>query len=396
MASNIQYADVMTTAQLPDALRDIYSAELEYTALPMLVFDQFAEIKNEHALERGETAIWTIMRQLPATIGSLVENVDVDTQRAQDFQVQMSVDEYGNAIGTTRKLDLLSYFGPISTIVRGLLAPQMARTLDTLARNAAWSGAPKRFAGGAANRAALTAADVATVDIVKSAAHQLRINRVLPQGSDYVAVVHPSVLYDLRDDPLWEDAGKYADPGRLAAGEVGRLYGVRFIQSDLARIPNGGAQTLQTTLTGAHDVGSLNLTLASTAGMNVGDEITLFAAAQTIPDGTGVTEEPVIIQAVTDGTHVALEHATQIAHANADKVRLGLDIFPMMFMGAENPYGKAVVQSPQVVVALPTDKLRRMNYVGWYALLGYGTLREWAYLVVETAASQDSKYLFGT
>jgi N4-gp56 family major capsid protein len=396
VASNIQYNDVMTTAQLPDALRDIYSAELEYTALPMLVFDQFAEVKTEHGLERGDTAIWTIFRQLPATIGSLVENVDVDTQRAQDFQIQMTVDEYGNAIGTTKKLDLLSYFGPISTIVRGLLAPQMARTLDTLARNAAWAGAPKRFAGGAANRAALTAADVATVDAVKSAAHQLRINRIMTDGGSYICVAHPSVLYDLRDDPLWEDVGKYADAGRLATGEVGRLFGVRFVESDLARIPNGGASQVATTLTGAHDVGSLTLTMASTTGLNAGDEITLFAAAQTIPDGTGVTEEPVIIQSVTNGTQVALEHSTLVAHQNADKVRLGLDIFPMMFMGAEKAYGKSVVASPSVVVALPTDKLRRMNYVGWYGLLGYGTLRDWAYLVLETAASQDSKYIFGT
>ncbi len=395
MASNIQYNDVITTSVLPDALRVIYSAELEYTAAPLMVFDQFAERKNEHRMQHGQTAVWTIFRQMAPTIGALQENVDVDTQQIQDFQIQMSVFEYGNAVGTTEKLDLLSYFGPISNIVRTLLAPQMARSMDRLARNAAWAGAPKRFAAGRANRAALTAADVATVDLLKQSAHALRMNKVRPTGQGYLAVVHPSVLYDLREDPLWEDAGKYSDPSRLANGEVGRLFGVRFIESDDARLPNAGAQDVQTTLTGAHGFNSTILTVASTTGIVAGDEITLFAAAQTTPDGTGTTEENVVVKTVDSGTQLTLEYATSVAHAGADKVRKGLDIFPIMFMGADYSYGKSVVQSPEVRVALPTDKLRRMNYIGWYTLLGYGVLRNWTYLVVEAAASQDSKYIFG-
>lgn len=396
MASNIQYSDVISTSALTNALRTIYSAELQFTAAPLQIFDQFAEIKNEHRLQVGETAVWTIYRQMAPTIGSLTETVDVDTQQIQNFQVQMSVAEYGNAVGTTEKLDLLSYHGPISNIVKDLLAPQMARSLDRIARNVAWAGATKKYAGGRTSRANLTAADVATVDLVKQSAHALRMNKVRPAaGGGYLCVCHPSTLYDLREDPLWEDAGKYSDPSRLVTGEVGRLYGVRFIESDDSRLPNAGAQTLQTTLTGAHAFNAGTLTVASTSGMSVGDELTIFPAAGSTPLGTSNSEENVIIASVDDGTHVTLEYNTAIAHANGDKVRLGLDVFPMMFLGADKPYGKAVVQAPETRIALPTDKLRRMSYVGWYTLMGYGVLRDWTYLVVEAAASQDSKYIFG-
>lgn len=401
MASNLQYNDVITTSALPDALRVIYSAELQFTAAPMQVFDQFAERKTEHKLQHGQQAVWTIYRQMAPTIGALTENVDVDTQQIQDFQVNMFVYEYGNAVGTTEKLDLLSYHGPISAIVRDLLAPQMARSIDRIARNVAWAGAPKRYAGGRANRAALTASDVATVDLVKQSAHALRMNKVRPTGSGYVCVCHPSVLYDLREDPLWEDAGKYSNPERLATGEVGRLFGVRFIEADDARLPNSGAQTAQTTLTGAHAFNSYELTVGSTSGINAGDELTIFASGQTTPDGTGVTEENVIVKNLGDeagsntSTMLTLEYATAIAHASGAKVRSGLDVFPMMFLGADRPYGKSLVQAPEVRVALPTDKLRRMNYVGWYTLMGYGVIRNWTYLVTEVAASQDSKYIFG-
>lgn len=395
------YADVIQTSTLPDALRTIYSAELQFTAAPMMVFDQFAERRNEHRLQHGQQAVWTIYRQMAPTIGQLAENTDVDTQQIQDFQVSFGVYEYGNAVGTTEKLDLLSYHGPISGIVRQLLAPQMSRSLDRIARNTAWEGAPKKYAGGRANRAALTASDVATVDLVKQAAHSLRMNKVRMSNGGYMAVVHPSVLYDLREDPLWEDAGKYSDPSRLASGEVGRLYGVRFVEADDARLPNAGAVEAETTLNGAFSFNTKVLTVASTAGLAAGDEITIYPSSYSAPDGTSTTEENVIIKWLGDeskantSTKITLEYATAVAHASGDKVRKGLDVFPMMFMGADKAYAKSVVQSPEVRVALPTDKLRRMNYVGWYALQGYGVIRNWNYLVVEAAASQNSAYIFG-
>lgn len=394
MASNLQYNDLITTTALPDSIRTIYSAELDYTAAPLMVFDQFAERKTEHAMQHGQTAVWSIIRQMPPTIGTLQETVDVDTQQIQDFQVQMSVYEYGNAVGTTEKLNLLSYWGPISDIVKRQLAPQMARTFDIIARNVAWAGATKRYAGAATSRSTLTDADVATVDLLKQSAHKLRNNRIMPRDGGYVCVAHPSVIYDLREDPLWEDAGRYADPSRLATGEVGRLFGVRFVESDWARLPNAGTSSAQTTLSGAHSFNSSVLSVASASGFAVGDEITLFASGQSTPDGTGTTEENVIIKDI-DGNDLTLEYATSIAHANGDKVRKGVDVFPMMFLGHEDPYGKSIVQAPEVRVALPTDKLRRFHYVGWYALLGYGVLRDWSYLVVEAAASQSSSYIFG-
>jgi N4-gp56 family major capsid protein len=409
MAVGLQYTDTITTgldlpagtAALPHALRTIYSAELQYTATPMMVFDQFSEIRNEHRLQHGQQAVWTIYRQMAPTIGALTENADVETTQIQDFQVAFGVYEYGNAVGTTEKLDLLSYHGPISSIVRDLLAPQMARSIDRVARNVAWAGAPKRYAGGRASRADLTATDYATVDTVKQAAHALRMNRVRPTGGGYMAVVHPSVLYDLREDPLWEDTGKYSDPSRLASGEVGRLYGVRFVEADDARLPNvagtvSGSSAVETTLNMASGApfNSTQITVASATGIVAGDELTIHPASMSVPDGTSTTEENVIVKSVS-GNVLTLEYGTAIAHANGAKVRKGIDVFPMMFMGADKAYAKSVVQSPEVRVALPTDKLRRMNYVGWYALQGHGVIRNWTYLVVEAAASQNSAYIFG-
>ena len=388
------YTDVVTTSILPDALRVFYSAQLEFTARQMMVFDQFAEVKTEFQAERGQQVVWTIYRQMAPTIGALTENQDVDGGQISDFQVSFTVNEYGHAVGTTRKIDELSYHGPVSEIVRSLLAPQMALTLDTLARNAAWAGAPTRYAGSATSRAALTATDVATIDLIKQAAFRLAVNRVPLMEGNYICVCHPAVIYDLKEDSQWENAGVYSDPQRLMTGEVGRIHGVRFIESHNARIANGGGSATETTLASAAAYGATTISVASAAGFNVGDEITIYSAAQSAPDGTGVEEENVIIKAIS-GTTFTLENGTLRAHAAGSKVRKAIDIYPLMFLGAEKPYGKGVVVPPTVVVAPPTDKLRRISYIGWYALLGYGTIRNWTYEVVECAASQDSKYIFG-
>lgn len=389
------YTDIINTSSLPDALRVIYSADLEMTAIPMMVFDQFTEEKRDFAADKGQQVVWTIYRQLAPSIAALSETVDVDGAQISDFQVNFTVTEHGYAIGTTEKLNLLSYHGPIENIVRTLLAPQMARTVDTLARNAFWAGAPTTWANAAANRAALTTSDVATIDIIKQEAFRLSNQRVMPAGGSYICVAHPAAIYDLREDSLWENAGTYSDPNRLLTGEIGRIYGVRFVESHDARLANAGAQVAQTTLTGAHAAGVLNLTVASTTGIVAGDEITLFAAANSTPDGTDATQENVIVQTVTDATHFALRRATMQAHAGSDKVRSAVDIYPMMFLGADKPVGKGTVLAPEVRIALKIDKLQRMSYIGWYGLFGYGTIRNWTYSVVECAASQSGAFEFG-
>jgi N4-gp56 family major capsid protein len=50
----------------------------------------------------------------------------------------------------------------------------------------------------------------------------------------YIAMVHPDVIADLQSDGTlggWIEASKYADPSRLLTGEIGRMYGVRFVET---------------------------------------------------------------------------------------------------------------------------------------------------------------------
>ncbi len=66
-----------------------------------------------------------------------------------------------------------------------------------------------------------------------------------------------------------------------------------------------------------------------------------------------------------------------------------LDVYPISFMGGVQPIAKGVGLPPEVRVSLPTDILRRMTYIGWYSILGYGIARDWSYEQLEVCGSQN-------
>lgn len=402
-----------------DALRVIYSADLEMTSRPTLVYDQpaFVEPRNDFSAKRGEQVVWTVYHQLPPSIGKLTENQDVQGGDLTDHQVSMTVDEYGNALGTSERLDLTSYHGPISNIVRTMLSPNQSLSMDTLCRNMFWNAnnrtimdptavgpAYRMYTGNAASRAALDpATSLMSADVCRVAAYHLTVRRVPTMGGQqpsYICITHPSVTYDLRADPYWKDAQLYAGATALFNGEEGMIHGTRFLKSDRARLPNGGNFIAQAQLAASYPTGVNAIQLTDVAGFAVGQEITLHNTGVNTtqgsntwvsPDGQDPTNEELIIKAINTGTKtLTFTNKTTLPHSASDFATEADDVYPMIFLGGLAAMGKGIVVPPEIRVSLPVDKLRRISYVGWYALLGYGIIRDWAYEVVETLASVNT------
>lgn len=55
-------------------------------------------------------------------------------------------------------------------------------------------------------------------------------------GREYVGVLNPSNTFDLRQSPEWIDYHKYASPTEIYTGEVGKLHGVRFLESNFSPV----------------------------------------------------------------------------------------------------------------------------------------------------------------
>jgi N4-gp56 family major capsid protein len=388
--------DVTMSTDVPQLLRAYYSQQLITTGEALLAYAMHAEAKGPEGgapgLNAGTTVVFTVIQNLPPTTAPLSEYRDVGGIELVTSQHAVSVQEYGTAVGVTEKLNLTSAVGPVTDIIKTMLAPQMALTRDILARNAVISGAQwRRFPGTATSRAQIgtigSENHTLTPELVREAAFALNTRLVQPFSSPngYVAIIHPAQAHDLRAHPFWINVNQYTRPDLVLNGEIGTLFGVRFVQTTVSRLPNAGAQTARTTLTQPVHPNQQHAVVAATTGLQAGMEVTLHADASG-PNGIDPTEEHLVIDRI-DGNRLIFRAKATMPHEVGDYVTEGRDIFPVVFLGATPSLGYARVLEPEVRFAAPTDKLGRRWHIGWYGIFGYGLIRPWAVQYLETAAS---------
>lgn len=119
----------------------------------------------------------------------------------------------------------------------GELAYSASLSIDTLVRNQVANSGTAQRAAAAAHVTAIPSTAYLLLNEVRKAVRNLDRNnaRRLNDGY-YVAVAHPDSIFDLMGDTStggWIDANKYTESnaGKLLKGEVGKLYGVRFLQT---------------------------------------------------------------------------------------------------------------------------------------------------------------------
>ena len=98
------------------------------------------------------------------------------------------------------------------------------------------------------NAFVLAEGDVLTVDDIKKAVRTLKMNKAKPINGSYVAIIDPEVAYDLMKDKEWIDVKTYSDPKGIYTGEIGKLYGVRFVETTEAVTFKESSNTVHSTL----------------------------------------------------------------------------------------------------------------------------------------------------
>lgn len=236
--------DGSTGVKLDQAVREVYSREIEYKAMPNMRFLQFADVKTELGTEPGLTINMMTYDNL-ATGGALTEGTDMETQSLSASQKSITVGERGNAVAVS-ELALQSSFDDLMQRATDLLSRDMALVLDVELRDTALSVSNVIYARSDADnskieaRGDLTKADGLTVASIKDAVEILATNNAPKfDGNFYISFVHPHQSRDLRDDSAWIEASKYGAPEQLFTGEIGRIEDVRFIETTL--MPNADA-----------------------------------------------------------------------------------------------------------------------------------------------------------
>jgi N4-gp56 family major capsid protein len=215
-------------------MKTYYDMELLRNAKPNLVHDQFAQKRNIPK-NHGKTIEFRKFGSLQKALTPLTEGVTPDGSLMDVTAITATVAQYGDYIKITDIVKLTTIDNTLVEAVT-MLGEQSGKTLDTITRDAINAGTNVIYAGGRASRANLTSNDKLTVQLVKKAATQLKRHNTPKINGSYVGIIHPDVAYDLTEDERFEKWHVYAKPDELYEGEIGRIFGVRFVESTEAKV----------------------------------------------------------------------------------------------------------------------------------------------------------------
>ena len=232
----------LTTSQGTQVLyQPVLNRQLLATVRMNGVHHQFGQ-KTPIPRGKGKIVAWDKMSPLPKAKQPLEEGITPVGTAINISRVTAVPEQYGAYISITDRMD---YFtpNPDPQVLKynERLGDNAAETLDSLTADVLATGTNVQYAGGKTSRAGLTADCVLTVDEIRKAVRTLKGNKAKPIDKDYVCIIHTDVAYDLMSDEKWENPHMYSDTKELYNGEIGRLYGVRFVETPDAAVFHGTA-----------------------------------------------------------------------------------------------------------------------------------------------------------
>lgn len=228
-------------------MKTYYNKHLIQTAEPELVYDRFAETHPIPA-HAGKTMEFRKFAPLKKALTPLTEGVVPDGSKLDVSTVTVEVHQFGDFVRYSDVIDVTA-IDPIAVQTGEMLGSQAGRTSDTITRDIVCAGSCKRFAptinadgttSEILTRAAITAKNRLTPALIRKAVNDLKRVNAKPFEGGYVAIIHPDTSCDVTGDGEWIEAHKYASVEEIKAGEIGKLHGVRFVESSEAKIIGPG------------------------------------------------------------------------------------------------------------------------------------------------------------
>ena len=380
-----------------------YSDYLIDNAVPKLVHDQFGQ-KHPIPKNGGKTIQFRRYSPLPKATVPLTEGVTPDGQKLEVSTVESTVRQYGRYIELSDMLVMTSIDNNVLQATK-LLGNQAGATLDTITREVLNGGTNVQYAEGQVNsRDQLVGGQESgnhymTVEAIRLAARYLKTQNAEKIGDSYVAIIHPDVAYDLMHDPAWQSVKTYCDPEDMYAGEIGRIAGVRFVETTEAKIFKGRPLLENKTLT----VRTTNGTGSTAVTLN--ESLTVSEGEKLIGRKININGQiRTIVNTVNGGVGSARLTVDQITVlAAGDEIRPGEGgrdnraVYATLVLG-ENAYGVTEIQGgglrhivKQLGSSGTADPLDQRASCGWKATRTAERLVEPFMVRIETCSSFDGE-----
>ena len=229
--------NMTTSSALSAGMQTYYNRELLRTFEPNLVHLQFGD---EHRMPPHSGLVMNMRKLIPLETNTkaLSEGDPGESVMLAETEVPVQLQQYGEYARCTDKLDLTHLDMDIMRRTK-LFGDAGARSIDAVVREELAKCANVIYAGGKASRAELTAADKLTSRELRKAVKTLKKNHAQTFGGYFVAIVGPDTMYDLQEDEAFVKVSQYQDKENIYTGEVGRLFGVRLVETTEAKIFEG-------------------------------------------------------------------------------------------------------------------------------------------------------------
>ena len=229
------------TSAISNLVQTAYDQYVRMALRSIPVMRALADVKPVQQAMPGSSVVFSIYSDLAQATSTLTETSDVSSiALGNPNQITVTLNEYGSAVTTTKKLNLTS-FNDVDTALADIIAYNAADSIDAVVA-AVLTGAGNTniiYGGNATTTNTIDASDTMSVAAIRKAVTELRTNKALPRiGELYAAYLHPRQTADLRAETGtggFQQLTQYVDRTPFVAGAVGVIEGAFVVETP--RVP---------------------------------------------------------------------------------------------------------------------------------------------------------------
>ena len=228
------------TSAISNLVQTAYDQYVRMALRSIPVMRSLADVKPVQQAMPGSSVVFSIYSDLAQATSTLTETSDVSSiALGNPNQVTVTLNEYGSAVTTTKKLNLTS-FNDVDSALADIIAYNAADSIDAVVAAVLTGGSNVIYAGTATTTNTITSSMTISTSDIRQAVVELRTNKALPRiGELYAAYLHPRQSADLRAESGtggFQELTKYVERTPFTAGAVGVLEGAFIVETP--RVPS--------------------------------------------------------------------------------------------------------------------------------------------------------------
>ena len=242
------------TGQLGDQVTTAFEQIAYFALRSQPLYEMICDVRSTAQSHNAATVQFTFYPNMAQQTSTLTEATDVTPVALSDSKVDVALNEYGSSVITTALIRGTSFLN-VDADAANIIGYNMVDSIDKVVSNILMGGTNVIYAQGSAGSRPTARNGIADACVYgategRMAVAQLRGDSAPGwENGNYMAIIHPDVSYDLRDDTAVTDVIQYQlyqDGAPIRAGSIGTFNGINYIENPRAPILDDAGATSTT------------------------------------------------------------------------------------------------------------------------------------------------------